>query len=84
MDNKKLIVSDEYQNVHSCKAVTGDEDSNFLIDEICEGINMSMEGDNLQDGQNYGQELHECTTTANGKMNQFDMIFYYYIIYFNM
>ena len=50
MDNKKLIVSDEYWNAHGCKVVNGDEDSNFLIDEICEGIDMSMEGDNLQDG----------------------------------
>ena len=76
-------MSDEYWNAHGCKVVTGDEDSNLLFDKICEGIDMSIEGDNLQDGQNYGQELHECTTTANGK-NQFDMIFYYYIVYFNM
>ena len=83
MGNKKLIVSVEYRNAHGCKVVTGD-DSNFLIDEIYERIDMSVEGDNLQDGQNYGQESHKLTTSANGKMNQFDMIVYYYIIYLNM
>ena len=33
-----------------------------------------MEGDNLHDVQNYGQELHESKTTENGKRNQFEAI----------
>ena len=44
------------------------------MDEICKVMDISMEGDNLQDIQNYGQELHESKTTENGKRNQFEAI----------
>ena len=66
MDKRKLIASDEYQNVHGCN-----DDLNILRDEICEVMDISMEGDNLHDVQNDGQELHESNTTENGKRNQF-------------
>ena len=35
MDKCKLIPSDEYQNAHGCKVVTGNDDLNILMDEIC-------------------------------------------------
>ena len=63
MDKCKLISSDKYQNVHGCKVVTSNDDSNISIDEICKVMDISMEGDNLHDIQNYGQELHKSKTT---------------------
>ena len=69
MDKCKLISSDKYQNAQGCKVVASNDDLNILMDEIWKFMDISMEGDNLHDVQNYGQELHECTTTANVKMN---------------
>ena len=74
MDKSKLIASDEYQTAHGCKVFTSNDDSNISMDEICEVMDISMEGDNLHDVQNYGQELHESKTTENGKRNQFEVI----------
>ena len=45
------------------------------MEEICKVMDISMEGDNLHDVQNYGQELHESKATENGKRNQFEVIF---------
>ena len=69
MDKSKLIVSDEYQPAHGCKLFTSNDYSNILIDEICKVMDILMEGDNLHDVQNYGQELHESKITENGKRN---------------
>ena len=44
------------------------------MDEICEVMDISMEGDNLHDVQNYGQELYESKATENGNRNQFEVI----------
>ena len=44
------------------------------MDEICKVMDISMEGDNLHDVQNYGQEWHESKTTENGKRNQSEVI----------
>ena len=74
MDKSKVIVSDEYQTTHGCKVFTSNDDSKILMDEICKVMDISMEGDNLHDVQNYGQELHESKTTENGKKNQFEVI----------
>ena len=74
MDKSKLIASDEYQTTHSCKLFTSNDDSNISMDEICEVMDISMEGDNLHYVQNYGQELHESKTTENGKRNQLEVI----------
>ena len=74
MDKRKLIASDKYQNTHVCKVVTSINDSNISMDEICKVMDTLMEGDNLHDVQNYGQELDESTTTENGKRNQFEVI----------
>ena len=74
MDKHKLITSDKYQNAHGCKVVTSNDNSNISMDEICKVMDILMEGDNLHDVQNYGQELHESKTTENGKRNQFEVI----------
>ena len=74
MDKSKLIVSDKYQTTHGCKVFTNNDDSKILMDEICKVMDISMEGDNLHDVQNYGQELHESKTIENGKRNQFEVI----------
>ena len=39
-----------------------------------EVMDISMEGDNLHDVQNYLQELYESKTTENGKRNQSEVI----------
>ena len=75
MDKCKLIGNDKYHNAHGCKVVTNNDNSNILMEEICEVMDILMEGDNLHDVQNYGQELHESETTENGKRNQFEVIF---------
>ena len=74
MDKHKLILSYKYQNAHGCKVVTSNDNSNISMDEICEVMDIWMEGDNLHDVQNYGQELHESKTTENVKRNQFEVI----------
>ena len=66
MDKSKLIVSEEYQTTHGCKVFTSNDDSNILMDEICEVIDISIEGNNFHAVQHYGQELHE-RKTENGK-----------------
>ena len=76
MDKSKLIESDEYQTTHDCKVFTSNDDSNILMDEICEVMDISIEGDNLHDVQHYGQELHERKTVGNGKRNQFEIVSY--------
>ena len=55
MDKCKLISSDKYQNAHGCKVATSNDDLNILMDEICKVMDISMEGDNLHDVQNYGK-----------------------------
>ena len=74
MDKSKLIASDEYQTTHGCKVFTSNDDSNISMDEICEVMDISIEGDNLHAVQHYGQELHERKTTENGKRNQFKVV----------
>ena len=56
------------------KVVTSNGSSNISMHEICEVMDISMEGDNLHDVQNYVQALHESKTTENGKRNQFEVI----------
>ena len=58
MDKSKLIASDEYQTIHGCKVFTSNDDFNISMDEICEVMDISIEGDNLHD-EHYGQQLHE-------------------------
>ena len=74
MDKHKLIASDKYQSAHGCKVVTSNDDLNILMDEICKVMDILMEGDDLHNVQNYGQELHESKSTENGKNNQFEVI----------
>ena len=73
MDKSKLIVSEKYQT-HGCKVFTSNDDSNISMDEICEVMDISIEGDNLHAVQYYGQELNERNTTENGKRNQFEVV----------
>ena len=49
MDKHKSIASDKYQNAHGCKVVTSNDNSNISMDEICEVMDILMEGDNLHD-----------------------------------
>ena len=76
MNKSKLIASDEYQTTHGCKVFTSNDDSNISMDEICEVMDISIEGDNLHDVQHYGQQLHERKTVENGKRNQFQVVSY--------
>ena len=76
MDKSKLIVSDEYQTTHGCKVFTSNDDSNISVDEICEVMDISIEGNNLHDVQHYGQQLHERKIVGNGKRNQFQVVSY--------
>ena len=75
MDKSKLIGSDEYQTTHGCKVFTSNDDSNISMDEICEVMDISIEGDNLHD-EHYSQQLHKRKSVGNGKRNQFQVVSY--------
>ena len=82
MDKSKLIVSDKYQTTHGCKGFTSNDDSNVSMDEICQVMDILLEGDNFHDVQHYGQELHERKQWEMVRGTNFKL--YLIISYFNI
>ena len=62
-------------NIKQHMVFTSNDDSNISMHEICEVMDISIEGDNLHD-EHYGQQLHERKMVGNGKRNQFQVVSY--------